>query len=196
MPQEWTNVTSRVTRSTDWTFDIGCTGAGAIQSPEYTDIYDAVQKWFSGSNTGQFCTNGEEYNVLCNSADAVSQTGCAYVGQYDVWNDGIMDCYAYALLEKAVIKTCADSGYGDCGCGVYYDYGSGKCLVATYTYHTGGPAVYNSDYSGPAEEIPVTMDVIHRRDSTGPSYTDIAVCGHNGNDDVSQWCEGSTTHVC
>jgi hypothetical protein len=78
------------------------------------------------------------YNTLCSAASNPSQDGCTYAGEYAVWNNGIMDCYAYVLLEKAVISSCADHGFGDCGCGVYYDYGSGKCLVATYTYHVSG----------------------------------------------------------
>ncbi|EIN05131.1 hypothetical protein PUNSTDRAFT_127988 [Punctularia strigosozonata HHB-11173 SS5] len=193
MPQTWTNFTSRINERSNWQFDIGCTGAGSIQSPEYTDLWTASHKWFSGSNTGPTCTQNLAYDLNCSPADAISQTGCEYIGQYDVWNNGIMDCYAYVLLEKAVVESCVDHGYGDCGCGVYYDYGSGKCLVATYTYHAAGPAVFNSVHSGPAEPINETMKVIHR-DSEGPSYTDIAVCGENGNQDISTWTFICTTN--
>lgn len=129
---------SRITGRNSFQFDIGCTGTGVVQLPEYTDLYDAVHTWFANSDTGPKCRLDLEQTNLCSAAANPSQDGCALDGSYAVWNDGIMDCYAYVLLEKAVIESCADGGWGDCGCGVYYDYGAGKCLVATFTYHASG----------------------------------------------------------
>jgi len=195
MPQEWSKSRSIEGRS-DWQFDIGCTAAGATQLPEFTDIYDAVNNWFWESNTGPTCDDNFSNALLCSAASNPSQDGCTLNGTYAVWNNGIMDCFAYVALQNAVISSCADKGSGDCGCGVYYDYGSGKCLVATYTYHLSGPSVFDASGEGPGVPSPVGVDVNHRRDSLGPSYTDIAVCANYSFGDVETWCEGAATHVC
>lgn len=58
-----------------------------------------------------------------------------------------------------------------------------------------GPSVFGAD-GGPAVPGAVGVDVIHKRDSAGPSYTDISVCKHYSYGDVESWCEGAATHVC
>jgi len=195
MPQEWSNVSRRV-EGTDWKFDIGCTAAGATQIPQYTDIWDAVNTWFSDSATGPTCAANFARPVECSAASNPSPDGCELAGTYAVWNDGIMDCFGYVALQNAILSSCADKGAGDCGCGVYYDYGSGRCLVATFTYHVSGPSTFDASGEGPGIPSPVGVDVIHRRDSLGQSYTDISVCAHYSFGDVETWCEGAATHVC
>jgi len=174
-------------------FDIGCSGVGPGQSPNWTDIYDTVSTWFNGSNTGPKCHSNLAYTSNCsvNHTDA-----CTYDGSYAVWNEHIMDCHAFVALEKAVKLHCADGGHPDCGCGVYKDNGHGRCLVSTYTYHISGPGTINSK-GNPQEPIQVGVKVNHRRrDTWGPYYNDLSVCAHSGSGDVRKWCESSKTHVC
>ncbi|EJD50763.1 hypothetical protein AURDEDRAFT_121288 [Auricularia subglabra TFB-10046 SS5] len=185
--QSWAG--RQVSPLSDFQFDIGCIGDGPAQSPQFTDIFDAVSNWFSGSNTGPTCASNQARGVNCSSG-----TGCFYQGSYAVWNNGIADCFSFVALQNAVKLYCADAGHQDCGCGVYYDFGSGKCLVASYTYHVSGPStVNNQGITG--EPVNVVTNVnFNKRDSLGPYYTDLEICGHTGSGDVSAWCESSATH--
>ena len=70
------------------------------------------------------------------------------------------------------------------------DYGSGKCLVATYSYRIAGGGSL-----GAASPVNETISVNHKRDSLGPYYNDIEPCQYNAGGQIVEWCEGSATHV-
>ncbi|KZW03396.1 hypothetical protein EXIGLDRAFT_725832, partial [Exidia glandulosa HHB12029] len=197
--QSWTSE-AHLSPLGDWqVWDIGCIGVGPPQSPAYTNIWDAVANWFNGSDTGPTCAASQYRELGCAAAGAPGDW-CTFQGDYEVWNSGIMDCYAFSVsLRSNVLRYCADYGQGDCGCGVYYNYGTGRCLVASYAYHISGPAVENTASDGPAEPVNLGVSVNFgpaKRDKIGIYYDDLAVCGHNGNGDVDHWCESAATHTC
>lgn len=72
------------------------------------------------------------------------------------------------------------------------------CLVATFTFHLFNLAVVNADghVGEPALSNVTVNPAATKRDTLGPSYNDLTVCGRNGNGDVNAWCEGAGTHVC
>lgn len=76
-----------------------------------------MNSWFGGSNTGATCAANQERRFGCAPAGAPA-TACLYDGSYAVWNNGIMDCFAFVALQSAVTQFCADAGHPDCGCGV------------------------------------------------------------------------------
>jgi hypothetical protein len=106
--------------------------------PELVDIATAAKTWFSQADAGSTCNTNVGSSLFCSAPSNDSPDGCEYTGEYAVWNSADIDCFAFDLLEKAVLDTCADGESGDCGCGIYLDSGAGKCLVATYTYHVSG----------------------------------------------------------
>ena len=70
--------------------------------------------------------------------------------------------------------------------------------MRTYPSHAIlGPSTLDDSGEGPGVPNGVDVDVNYqRRDSLGPSYSDLAVCAYYNYGDIETWCEGSATHVC
>lgn len=193
--QTWSR---HVGRRTGEVFSIGCTAYGPAQSTEFVDTPSAVTKWFSETNVGETCAVSHETHFTCVPATQPQQTACSFDGALAVWNTEPMDCFAFEALQSAVEATCLDST--DCGCGVYKFSGENfpPCLIATFTFHLSGLAIFNSaGFVGEPISSNVTVNNPSiRRDSLGPSYDDLTVCAFNNNGDVTRWCEGAGTQIC
>jgi len=177
------------------TFAVGCTGAGAVQLADFTNLTAGTAAWFSAasSKVGPSCSTTTTLEAICTAPDPTD--GCGYNGTYIVYAPHDAACSAFQALEETVQFSCASQRLGDCGCGIYQLGASGsKCLVASFTYHVEGPSTI-SPQNIPQEPGPVTVDV-NPAPKSKRSFTDLTVCEHTRDGDISGWCEGKGTHVC